>query len=277
MKVCKNCGEINTNDSAFCCNCGASNFAYKEEVACPTCGTYNDKSFAFCINCGASLVSNAEQPREDFSQMPPSPVDLQNEPLDAFARSNLPSAETAKCPFCGAVVPLTAIYCNVCGQNVSSLHDHRVVSRKVCPNCGTSNSPDRSLCAYCFHPLAEGSKTEMQLIHQQTDLGEFSVVQAYLEDATGKKLVCPVCGTLNGTEEIVCMNCGVRLDAESEKKYCANCGAENAFDATSCQECGWSFDGVSPSVLQKWQCDACGNVNNFENLYCTNCGAKKSR
>ena len=72
MKVCKTCGEENTNDSLFCCNCGSAAFVFKEEVACPKCGaaiTERAKGY-MCENrtCSFSLwktggiLKDAEKP-----------------------------------------------------------------------------------------------------------------------------------------------------------------------------------------------------------------------
>ena len=60
MKVCKNCREINPNDSEFCCACGKTGFVHQEEVRCHSCGEFNDKSFEYCIFCGVPLNSKDE-------------------------------------------------------------------------------------------------------------------------------------------------------------------------------------------------------------------------
>lgn len=274
MKVCKNCGELNTNDSSFCCNCGASYFVEKEEVVCPVCGTYNDKSFAFCINCGASLSSNggAEADSSNTALQTSNCVQVSPSP---FVEVTLPAAEIGKCPKCGAVVPLAASFCLQCGEKVTGVHEHRVVVEKVCPNCGKPNAQERADCAYCFYSLADAKRVEMQVVHEAVSVGDFAVEQAFLESESGKNAICPACGTLNSTDDFVCVNCGLKLAPDAAKKYCPNCGAENNFDSGFCSECHWSFDGIDPATSEKWHCEKCGHNNNYEDLYCSNCGAKK--
>lgn len=275
MKVCKNCGELNTSDSSYCCNCGYSDFVVKEETVCPICGTYNDKSFTFCINCGASLSASGGAPIGDIPVQVGQPA--QTESTSAvFQDVILPAADIGKCPNCGAVVPLTSAYCSECGEKVVAVHEHRVITQKVCPNCGKPNAPEKALCAYCFYSLEDAKTVEMQVTHEPVSVGDFAVEQTFLEDAVGKKTICPACGTVNTVDDFVCVNCGMKIAPDAPKKYCPNCGAENSFDSVSCAECHWSFDGKDPSTQEKWHCEKCGQNNNYEDLYCTGCGAKKN-
>ena len=138
MKVCKNCGEINPSDASFCGNCGKSVLVFQEEVVCPHCGAINDVSFQNCINCGNPLREDIADPIADEGSLPT--ADASNERNESYGGVPLGNVETAKCPNCGAIVPLTAIFCNKCGTSVACLHQHRVVQRKVCSHCGRTNS-----------------------------------------------------------------------------------------------------------------------------------------
>lgn len=293
MKVCKHCGEINTNDCEFCRSCGESVFLFQEDIICSHCGATNDKSFRYCINCGndmmqpaASVESNiaAEAPvaQQNAPQntgddgYTPVPVDLRQQMSEVYGGlSSSTPTETAHCPTCGANVPIHAIYCQACGSPVFRLHEHRVVKRKICPFCGRPNSLESHLCAYCFCSLANADTQEMQLVHGVKNIGDDIVKQAYLEDEHGKKKICSNCGALNPLDELFCVNCGFKLDVEEQKKYCPNCGAEKPENNTFCMRCQWSFDGTAPDDADKWICSKCYGENNGTNKFCVSCGAKR--
>lgn len=288
MKICKNCGEINSNDNEFCCHCGRQSFVYQEETRCPICGAVNDKSFVYCLNCGNVLrtakadvskvapnVKSPQQPRQDDGYTPV-PLDLREQMSDVYgSKSTATPAETAQCPSCGSIVPIHSIYCQKCGEPVDKLHLHRVVKRKICPHCGRPNSLESHFCSYCFCSLSRSDTVEMQLVHDTQTIGDEVVKQAYLEDERGKKKICTNCGSLNNLDELFCVNCGLKLDVEEQKKYCPNCGAENAVLNTFCTKCQWSFEGAIPGNVDKWVCARCQNTNDARSNFCTHCGASK--
>ncbi len=270
MKVCKNCGEVNTNDSTFCCNCGQSNFTARKEIVCPHCQAVNDSTYAFCVNCGLSLASAPSEGNSALSGDVTKFPDVENVGL-----TSIPS-EAARCPHCGGLVAITEIFCPNCGVSVANLHSHRVVQRKICPHCGRPNGLDADMCYYCFGSLAEAATEEMQLTHHSVNLGELTVRQACLESVSGKNVICPNCGTLNPEDEVFCCSCGLKLVIEEPKRYCPDCGAENSADSTFCARCRHSFDGVKPDRVEMWTCDNCNHVNEQDDLFCTNCGQRKS-
>ena len=274
MKVCKHCGEINTHDASYCCNCGKTKFTMKDETVCPSCGALNDKSFAHCINCGSSLsesASNITQPNE--SNAPVQEIKQEAAIYDTGLTS-IPS-ETARCPHCGTMVPITAIFCSKCGSSVANLHIRRVVERKICPHCGKLNRLDANLCSYCFSSLADAETEKLHVKHESENLGDLTVRQAYLEGLGGKQLICPNCGTLNQAGEPFCVNCGLKLVADAPKKYCPNCGTENPSDSSFCSKCQWSFEGEEPDKKEKWTCPKCEHDNDKQDTYCSNCGQKR--
>ena len=288
MKICKNCGEINSNENEFCSHCGRQTFVYQEETRCPICGAVNDKSFVYCLNCGNVLrtakadvsrlapnVQSPQQPRQEDGYTPV-PLDFKSQMSDVYGNmATSTPAETAQCPSCGSIVPIHAIFCQKCGEPVDKLHNHRVVKRKLCPHCGRPNLLEAPFCAYCFCSLAHSETVDMQLVHDVQNIGGEMVKQAFLEDERGKKKICTNCGTLNTPDELFCVNCGLKLDVEEQKKYCPNCGAENASLNSFCTKCQWSFEGASPASVEKWVCSRCQNTNEARNSFCTHCGSNK--
>lgn len=280
MKVCKNCGQLNTDDCEFCCNCGNKEFVFQDEIVCPHCNAVNDKSSAFCINCGGKLrPEKAEGKLGDVSEddgFTPRPLNLRDQFSDVYGTgiASVPQ-ETAKCPTCGAIIPIHAIYCTRCGTAVANLHEHRIVKRKICPHCGRLNGLDARFCSYCFDSLENAATEDMQVVHDTQSLGFETIKQTYLQDGDGKKKICTNCGALNAPDELFCVSCGFKLDCEIQKKYCPNCGAENAADDMFCTKCQWSFDGVFPDVQEKWVCSHCHNINNISNAFCVACGKKR--
>ena len=272
MKVCKTCGEINSNDSEFCCNCGKNKFVYQEEIRCQHCGEFNDKSFLYCVFCGKSLHEHDHE-EHDHTESAATPVNVREEMTAVYG--GVVQTETARCPHCNSQVPITAIFCNKCGTSVASLHEHRVVQRRVCPHCGRLNSMESAFCSYCFCGLNDATTEDLQVAHESQNLGELIVRQTYLEGLNGKKLICPNCGCLNADHEVFCVSCGLKLEIEPVKRYCPNCGTENLADSEFCIKCRWSFDGSTPEQKIKWSCPHCEQLNKDEDAYCSNCGRKR--
>jgi len=280
MKVCKHCGEINPGDSAFCCNCGNTNFIFQEEIVCPHCGEVNDKSFTFCMNCGEDLTKNvsktvSQSASDNTAESEVTDVPAETVDLYEGAMVSTPS-EMSKCPNCGAAVPITAVFCNKCGTSVADLHEHRVVQRKVCPQCGRPNPLESHFCSYCFTSLAEADTEDMQVVHESQNLGEVTVRQVMLESPNGKKLICPNCGALNSRDEEFCESCGLKLIVDEPKTYCPNCGAENAADSIFCTKCRWSFSDAKPNSVDQWTCE-CGYANEKDDKYCSKCGKMRNK
>ena len=282
MKVCKHCGEINPSDSAFCCNCGNTNFIFQEELTCPHCGAVNDKSFVYCINCGGNLTDSRGNGSPAVTYVDADGYNLEtrsvsSEVADLYGSVTMSPSETSQCPSCGAAVPITAIFCNICGASVADLHEHRVVQRKVCPQCGRPNSLESHFCSYCFASLANADTEDMQIVHESQHLGESTIRQVMLESPSGKKILCPNCGTLNDKTEDFCESCGLKLTVEEPKSYCPNCGAENAVDSVFCTKCRHSFGPAKPESVGSWTCSECGGVNEKDDKYCSKCGKKRKK
>ncbi len=276
MKICKNCGELNTSDSQFCSNCGSTALVFKEEIACPNCGATNDSASLHCIACGAELnhVAQSVVGLENGQSLlnGETPLDNANDIQSVSKSTIIPMAETASCPNCGAQVAITEIYCSHCGANVASLHQHRVVSRKICPVCGTPNDINSKYCSYCYAGLSEAKIEDFQVVRDSVAVDDTSVELTRLEGLDGKKSVCPNCGALNEVDELFCQNCGLKIVVEDTRKYCPNCGVENPVDSKFCVNCQWSFVGNAPDTVEKWKCDKCGSLNDKEDLFCSNCG-----
>ena len=276
MKACKHCGEINTNDSSYCCNCGHSKFILQEEIACAHCGVLNDKAYTHCINCGSDLKGNAAHETTHGEGTLPAEGQQEHMVLIDTGLNSVPS-ETARCPQCGTPLPITAIFCPSCGESVASLHTRRIVERQVCPHCGKLNKLDANLCTYCFSSLSHADTEELHVVHETENLGELIVRQSYLEGLGGKQLICPNCGTLNDRSEPFCISCGLKLEADAPKKYCPNCGMENPSDSAFCSKCRWSFEGETPDQIEKWTCSFCDHVNEQNDSFCPHCGQKRQK
>lgn len=267
MKTCKNCGEINASDTAFCVNCGSSNFVMQEETVCPHCGAVNDSSSTHCTNCGNDLGASKSVAENNA----PQPVGVSSGSSDVVV------IETSKCPNCGTEIALTSMFCYKCGTNVSAVHEHKVVQRKICPHCGRPNPQESHYCTFCYCSLADAKTENLQVVHDHSVLEEGAVRQVFLESMSGKTIVCTNCGALNKPNEAFCVNCGLKLVVEEPKKYCPECGAENAIDAKHCTTCNFAFEQSQPEDLDKWTCKHCGCDNEQDSVYCSTCGRKRKK
>lgn len=274
MKVCKNCGEINSGDTMYCSKCGSSDFIYQEEVTCPHCGATNGKSFSHCANCGTEL-SDASSSAGKTEERAPQPLNVTESNTAVFTKGA--TIEKSQCPSCGADVTLTSMFCPNCGANVSAIHEHRVVQRRICRHCGRPNPQELHFCSYCFCSLADAKVENLQVVYDHRVLEDGAVRQVYLEGIAGKSIVCPNCGTLNKPDEAFCVNCGLQLAIEEPKKYCPSCGGENAIDSKFCSKCNFSFEPTKPEDLNKWTCKFCGCANEQENVFCSTCGHKRKK
>jgi RNA polymerase subunit RPABC4/transcription elongation factor Spt4 len=87
VRTCPDCGELNSEGTKFCQNCGAKLGMQKpSQNICSKCGAVNDPESKFCGECGANIavVQNAE----------------------------------IKCRGCGTVQPAGTKFCNQCGSRL---------------------------------------------------------------------------------------------------------------------------------------------------------------
>lgn len=287
MRVCKNCGEVNDNQTQFCINCGQDVFIERQDATCPSCKESVPLEAVFCPNCGQKLL-NVETISQDQDVVSLQPLgDVQEdwksgavsvkEALSQLYDDNnqmvLDTRETFNCPNCMSELPLSSAFCTVCGTPVSSVIEHKVVKRKICSHCGTPNSLTTPYCSYCFASLADCQMQDFQLAFEEHFFDDGVVKRAVYQSEESKKLaVCSNCGALNDTQQDFCIRCGLKLVVEDQKHYCPVCGADNPYDSSFCSVCNYAFDGVTPGQVEgRWKCE-CGTINQKESKFCTHCG-----
>lgn len=123
MITCPTCGVAVPSGAAFCDNCGASLASAKAPAAaatpsaagdhrCPNCGEAVVPGEAYCGNCGAVL------PAASAYLSPAAPSPTHPAPPPAAGMAALP--DLMKCPNCGVQVETMDIFCDNCGQPLSS-------------------------------------------------------------------------------------------------------------------------------------------------------------
>lgn len=288
MKICKSCGEINQADTKYCANCGRDAFVFSVDFNCPHCGIANDKRNTHCTNCGnaisysANAKSRVVEPASVVAATDVSTaVDLRSYEVNQYAGDSSlveisHNKETAKCPKCGNELQINSIFCYKCGEPVARIHEHKIVKRKVCIQCGTPNLTENPYCSYCYQSLSDSPTEDFQIVHKTVQLSSTVVKQAQLHGNAGNYHICNNCGALTKESSDFCVSCGLKLVIEEQKRYCVNCGAENANDAQFCSKCQWSFEGEKPgNTKPAWKCANCDNINEHDNQFCIKCGHKK--
>jgi ribosomal protein L40E len=281
MKICKKCGEINQAETKYCVSCGSDAFVFSVDFNCPFCGAPNDKASTHCTNCG-NPISFKQEPAVVHEAPAPAPVPapIRGAAVNVYGDNGelVESAakETVACPCCGAELSITAIYCPICGEMVAKMHQHRVLKRRVCRQCGTPNAPENPFCTYCYQSLSDATNEEFQLVHKSVQLSSGTVKVAQLHGNSADYHICNNCGALTAVGKDFCSQCGQKLVVEEQKRYCVNCGFENAPEAKFCMKCQWSFEGDLPNKDKPmWVCPHCDAHNDHDNLYCIKCGSKK--
>ena len=88
---------------------------------CPQCGIQLplETDTLYCPNCGTKIIKEKER---------------------------RPEKEIKTCLFCGAIVPIEAIFCTQCGRKLPKIEEGK---EKICPICGIKNPFDALYCANC--------------------------------------------------------------------------------------------------------------------------------
>jgi predicted amidophosphoribosyltransferase len=136
MINCPTCGAQVPAGAAFCDNCGASLAgvvgrpgagAAGNQQRCPTCGESVMPGEAFCGNCGTPLSSAAPTAYVPSSPPPQSPPAWSPPPPPPAAPQSRPQGSAAPsttvgmtCSNCGSPVQPTDVFCDNCGQALTS-------------------------------------------------------------------------------------------------------------------------------------------------------------
>lgn len=145
----------------------------------------------------ADITARPQQVRERTArpQEPAAPVQ------QAFQQQQQQRQATGKrCPHCGAINEMEAMFCAQCGQPIGTA---------VCPHCGAEMDPDADFCEVCHHYV----KKDVCSYCGARLKGD----EAYCPECGSPRggLVCPTCNTLN--EFAFCKKCGSALTAEAKE------------------------------------------------------------
>lgn len=145
----------------------------------------------------ADITVRPQQVRERTArpQEPAAPVQ------QAFQQQQQQRQATGKrCPHCGAINEMEAMFCAQCGQPIGTA---------VCPHCGAEIDPDADFCEVCHHYV----KKDVCSYCGARLKGD----EAYCPECGSPRggLVCPTCNTLN--EFAFCKKCGSALTAEAKE------------------------------------------------------------
>ncbi|MEG1527896.1 MAG: zinc ribbon domain-containing protein [Clostridia bacterium] len=298
MKKCLNCGELNTNDSLFCANCGNKDFDLTNQIMCPVCKEMVSDSFDYCTQCGAKLRPLEDKPASvdakpsnvdlgalrgkvntnivtAIGQVTPSVISPNTNAIDTKKDAEIANFEDQiVCPHCNQPLTLSNVYCTRCGKAVDSLSQGKLVKRKICPHCKRPNQMSAEFCSYCFTALDNVDFDEFMVNYKSNDK-EDDIKQLVLQSSSNKKSkVCPECGSLNDIDTKYCYKCATKLIAQTRKKYCFICGAENTYDAEFCTNCQYSFSKKTANSAEVGVRCECNYLNDLGSLFCTKCGKK---
>jgi len=155
---CPKCGQDNPPAAKFCVKCGAQVPAVpppppvEATGRCTACGTENAPATKFCVKCGKALQGKDESPKakacpkcgaevasgSDFCGECGTPLSgeqatSQSGPAPGRLAGRVLQALTARCPECGADLPVQDWY-------VAKSPKQWLGSKRTCPSCGKEYS-----------------------------------------------------------------------------------------------------------------------------------------
>lgn len=98
---------------------------------------------------------------------------------------------SVNCPNCGAVVPSTSKFCNMCGSKIeeSGVEMPQNNEKNRCPNCGKAVGEGNMFCTACGTKISE-NVLEKEKLHVS---------------------ICSECGCEINPQQRFCVNCGTKL------------------------------------------------------------------
>ena len=114
------------------------------------------------------ITLNPEKTSRGMQQMQHQELTMEHTE-DVQMQQQMYTGQTVKCPHCGALNELEAMYCASCGNPIG---------KTTCPNCGADLDPDADFCETCRHYIRK-------------DVCSFC--GAHL---SGNEAFCPECGRI---------------------------------------------------------------------------------
>lgn len=164
------------------------------------------------------------------------------------------------CRKCGAEIVSGAKFCGNCGSNINVNEDS--MQQRTCPACKekVKISPDYPYCSNCGTNLGNLLK-EIPAVQVKEDKAEIVKVK---EEKTQKMFVAPQ----DKVEDVICPNCGRKVQKSAHLHICMYCGAELSGISASkdhdqktmiCSNCGQRITITKDRPF----CPYCGNDMSF--------------
>ncbi|HIY79652.1 MAG TPA: zinc ribbon domain-containing protein [Candidatus Olsenella excrementavium] len=118
------------------------------------------------------------------------------------------SVPMGACPACGSKVPVTAVRCPTCGDNLASLK----ARYRRCPSCNEYYDDDAQFCIACgarTEPLTESLYAAPEKAVDIAPTGPAMI--SVQESPSPIAVVCPSCGGAVSQDDLFCGVCGTRL------------------------------------------------------------------
>lgn len=153
--------------------------------------------------------------------------------IEAISQSQIKIAEYEKnikslkgiadCPNCGAEVPFSAAFCNVCGKPMPNAPQIDLTKNTKCPNCGTYVPNNMKFCVKCGMPMPVKAPQPQQPVYQQPVQQPFGAPQNFNGAPIQNTPVqnpapvaqhsnrCTTCGSVLEPDSAFCPECGTRV------------------------------------------------------------------
>lgn len=190
-----------------------------------------------------------------------------------------------KCKGCGGEVPVTSLFCSVCGTPTPKKleQDKENENKDKCPTCGGYVKKGSRFCTICGSSM----QAEPALLSEPKIVSKCPMCG--FESADENNKYCDVCGTklvpieaeTAISEEIIPpvieeVTEAVEEAVELPIKKCPNCDFETTDEETLfCHECGTKLVENQTAELPVKKCPNCSfETTDEETLFCHECGTR---